>query len=192
MNTKTCKHCGWVYPITQPGRNCIICGQPFEVVTCSSCGTPTPAKELSGETLWCKACVNRRDVAGKHRRMQARVDRFDEWLAKIAAVPADYPTLTEEQWLEACTFFNGCARCYSKDIDTRGFFVGAKLGGRYCDWNIIPLCEKCATNWDLDRSVFKYVYNRDNSKRSRESRDCLEKIIHYLGGKLDAATEATK
>lgn len=85
-------------------------------------------------------------------------------------------------------YFDGCARCHSKDIDARGFFVGAKLGGRYCDWNVIPLCEKCASNWDLEQSMFKYAEIRDHINRSSEYRECMTRIVEYLGGKLDDAT----
>lgn len=188
MNTKTCKNCGWVYPITQPGRRCLICGELFDIVICTVCGEPTPKEEISGRTLWCKACTNARDANAKAQHRQELVDEFDVWIGKIKSVPKDYPTLTEQQWLEACVFFDGCARCHSDEIDARGFFVGAKLGGRYCDWNIIPLCEKCAVNWNLTKSAFIYTETRDHNKGGSEYRECLAKIKKYLGGKLDDAT----
>jgi hypothetical protein len=114
-------------------------------------------------------------------------------------VPKDYPTLTEAQWLEACRFFDGCARCSSKEIDTRGFFIGKALGGRYCDWNIIPLCTRCAKMWQLDKSMFKYAYHKDTmegDKRYRkigvsdsktELQDSLEKLVGYLEVRLNNA-----
>ena len=124
--------------------------------------------------------------------MTALEAQFDEWLAKIKRVPRNYKTLTEAQWLEACNFFNGCARCGSDEIDTRGFFVDAKLGGRYCDWNIIPLCESCASAWDLQRSAFRYITRRAQTDKSPEYIECLEKITRYLGGKLDVAAGTNK
>lgn len=114
----------------------------------------------------------------------------DAWIAKVQAVPKDYPTLTEAQWLEACQHFDGCARCHNKDIDARGFFIGTKLGGRYCDWNVIPLCEKCASNWDLEQSVFRNAESRDRNNGTTEYSECLAKIVDYLGGKLDDATRS--
>lgn len=102
-------------------------------------------------------------------------------------VPKNYPTLTEDQWLAACRYFDGCARCHSDEIDTRGFFISAKLGGRYCDWNVIPLCEKCANAWDLTISVFRNAEHRDHARRTTEHRECMKKIVEYLGGKLDDA-----
>ncbi len=191
MNTKTCKRCGWVYPSTQPGKRCRICGQPFEEVLCSSCGTLVPADNILNKQLVCRSCYNAAWKAGRKVRVQEMSDRFDEWVAKVASVPKAYPTLTEEQWIEACRFFDGCARCDCPDIDTRGFFIDASLGGRYCDWNVIPLCERCATSWDLTKSVFKYVEKRDTQARSKLYRTKLAKIIEYLGGKLNNAIKSS-
>lgn len=189
MSTKTCKNCGWVYPITQPGRKCIICGEPFEFVLCSTCGVLTPLDKMESGTGICKACAAAYDRTVKAQRKQLQTDAFDEWIARVNAVPKNYPTLSEKQWLEACMFFDGCARCHSKDIDARGFFVGPALGGRYCDWNIIPLCERCASRWNLTKNVFIHAETADHISRKSEHRECLEKIIQYLGGKLDAATK---
>lgn len=192
MNTKTCKHCGWVYPITQPGKVCVVCGAPFDLITCDKCKQPTPLDKMEKGTYTCKACASAHDVLVKARRRQMLDDQFNGWLDKIKQVPKSYPTLTEEQWLEACQFFDGCARCGSKDIDTRGFFVGSELGGRYCDWNVIPVCERCAAKWNLSKSAFKYIEKADSNARSRTYRDCLSKILEYLGGKLDAATRTSE
>lgn len=123
----------------------------------------------------------------RRKRIDALEARFDAWIAKVKQVPAKYPTLTEEQWLEACKFFDGCARCHNEIVDTRGFFIGAKLGGRYCDWNIIPLCERCASRWNLNKSIFVDVLYKDYQARGTEYRECLEKIVQYLEVKLDAA-----
>ena len=192
MNTKTCKRCGWVYPITQPGPRCKMCGEPFEQVVCIKCGKVVSGHDLIKSRTICRQCHNEAsNTVYRPRYVRKRLDeletRFDAWLNKIAQVPKNYPTLTEEQWLEACRFFNGCARCNSEDIDTRGFFIVAKLGGRYCDWNIIPLCERCAKTWDMTKSVFITALHRDYQNRNSEYRDQLEKIVEYLEVKLDAA-----
>lgn len=197
MSTKTCKCCGWVYPASRAGRKCKVCGYEFETYTCNICGKEiTPDKAVKNMTV-CRTCyapklneISRRSTARKNVRLQAR---FDDWLEKVQAVPKDYPTLTEEQWLAACKHFDGCARCHCDTIDARGFFISTKLGGRYCDWNIIPLCEKCTTSWDLTRNVFKNAESRDFwLKSEHEHRECLEDIVDYLGGKLDAAIGISK
>lgn len=192
MNTKTCKFCGWVYPITQPGLRCKICGQPFDMVRCDICEEVFPVDMMIKDRVVCKRCKNTRSRRNHSAQMAAMEKSFNEWLDKIKQVPKNYPTLSEEQWLEACTFFGGCARCGKDDIDTRGFFVGAKLGGRYCDWNIIPLCEKCANAWDLEQSAFRYIERRKYTDKTPEYHDCLIRIVEYLGGKLDDATRTTE
>lgn len=198
MNTKTCKRCGWVYPITQPGTKCLICGEPFEMMVCRVCGEVFKAYN-SKSTNRCPSCTTALTNRSYHRHMGRLDDRFTQWLNKVKQVPADYPRLTEEQWLEACRYFDGCARCDSDEIDTRGFFVGRENGGKYCDWNIIPLCTRCAAMWQLDKSMFLYTYNKDrvkNDPRYRklgvgtsptEFQDNLENIIKYLEVKLDNA-----
>lgn len=195
MSTKTCKRCGWVYPITQPGTCCRVCGEPFEIVACRKCGKVVSGNQLKPHGL-CDTCHSIRNVAnatksGKKRKAKLHQD-FEDWVAKAKQVPKNYPTLTEEQWLDACRFFDGCARCYSDTIDTRGFFISRALGGRYCDWNIIPLCERCAKVWDLDRSVFNYTLKKGSQEgRHREYRESLLKIVEYLEVKLDNAVKYT-
>lgn len=201
MNTKTCKRCGWVYPITQPGTRCLICGEPFELVACRVCGSIFE-QDTSAKTLItrCTKCSYAAQANSNRKRLEAMHKRFDEWVDKVRKVPDNYPTLTEAQWLEACSYFNGCARCDSDEIDTRGFFIGRELGGRYCDWNVIPLCTRCATMWKLNKSVFAYAYRRGyykwnphrqklgvNEDRSEFTRN-LENIVKYLGVRLDNAT----
>ena len=187
MCTKTCKNCGWEFPGSFVGRKCNICGAPFDMATCIKCGDTKPSKEFFNNSNICMTCwlKYKKDYWDKH--LQQLDKRFADWLVKVRSVPKNYPTLTEEQWLEACRHFNGCARCNSSVVDTRGFFVGSELGGKYADWNIIPLCERCANSWNLSKSVFRYTEKRMYNNKKPEYRDCLENIMKYLGGKLDDA-----
>lgn len=155
----------------------------------------------------CRRCYNDlqliRAKVREERFKAESAEKFNAWLDKVKQVPKDYPSLTEAQWLEACRYFNGCARCASEDIDTRGFFISRTLGGRYCDWNVIPVCEHCAKIWRLDTNVFTYTRNKEKSRRFQnptykgasdsptEYRDSLENIIKYLGVKLDNAIKFT-
>lgn len=190
MNTRTCKLCGWIYPQSHKGRYCKICGQPFEEIWCVSCNQLKPVKDFESLRVVCKKCRRPQLNRSKRAHWQRLDELFYAWLEKVRKVPKDYPTLTEEQWLVACRHFDGCARCHNKIIDTRGFLISAKLGGRYCDWNVIPLCEKCANTWDLEQSIFMNAERRDHAARSTEYRECLAKIVDYLGGKLDDAIRA--
>ena len=187
MNTRTCKCCGWIYPIGQTGRRCKICGQEFDEIFCKSCKQLLPVSAFEKTRSICKKCRRPYLNAFWDNHLASLDEAFNAWLEKVRRVPKSYPTLTEEQWLEACRYFDGCARCHSDDIEARGFFVGAKLGGRYCNWNVIPLCEKCASNWDLELNMFRYAEQRDHRSSTTEYRECLARIVEYLGGKLDDA-----
>jgi hypothetical protein len=191
MNVKKCSLCGWEYPAKWLGRNCEICGNPMDVLTCSVCGEVKPVEAFAPRSIKCKACKSKYDVIYMKIKNIRLDNMFDDWVAKISKVPKDYPTLTEEQWLEACQHFDGCARCGCKDIDTRGFFISAKLGGRYCNWNIIPLCEKCANTWNLEKSVFRYVEKRAYNEGNLDYKKCLVAIIDYLSVRLDEAIKET-
>lgn len=187
MSIRTCKFCGWQYPIDHKGRYCKICGQPFDEVWCVSCKQLKPATKFDVARIVCRKC--RRPLKNGYRRVHVQKldDMHQEWLDKVRRVPKDYPTLTEEQWLDACAYFDGCARCGNKEIDARGFLISPKLGGRYCDWNVIPLCEKCANTWDLELSIFRHAEHRDHVTRANIYRECLKNIVEYLGGKLNEA-----
>ena len=196
MNTRKCKRCGWEVPATQRSVACPICKEPYDEVYCHKCGRIVSGRDRVPKRALCRECHNaeeREHMRTYNQRQQAKFEeRFNSWLDKIRAVPKSYPTLTEEQWMEACKHFNGCARCGSQDITARGFFIGFEIGGRYCDWNIIPLCDKCAKSWDLTLNTFRVTRNKDNISRSQEYRRCLERIVDYLGGKLDGAVHFTE
>lgn len=176
MDTKTCKKCGWVLAIQDPTRFCPICGTKFEIGLCRICGKPAPYYHTSNACRDCYLHVVKKpddDV----RLAQRRRAVYNEWLGKIARVPKEYPTLTEAQWLDACKYFDGCACCGDDSIDARGYFVPFKDGGRYCDWNIIPMCERCATAARTSGNMFK-----NRPKR-------LVDILNYLEDKLNAASK---
>lgn len=196
MNTKTCKKCGWVYPVTQKGNKCLICGELFDVVVCCTCGEVVSGKDKVPKRPQCKKCHNAQERAHMKvynaKRKTGFVDTYSTWLARIAQIPKNYPALTEAQWLKACNHFNGCAQCGSANIDARGFFIQFSEGGRYCDWNIVPTCTKCSSELKKQVNPFRLAWTRDNMGRSFNNRKCLAKIEKYLGGIIDDAIRATE
>ena len=110
-------------------------------------------------------------------------DRFDAWLELITFVKKPLITLTEAQWLNACRYFNGCAFCESEIIDTRALFIPFKNGGKYCDWNVVPQCQKCANRRILKNNPFTSM---QNYKKDRER---LERIVNYLLPLLERSLE---
>ena len=177
MTTKTCNNCGWVLAIQDPKTHCPVCGTKFTTGICTIC--KQPVVYYRHNRLVCRHCydtVTRKPDA--NAKLAARRKKvYEEWRAKIDKIPKDYPALTDKQWLDACKHFEGCACCGDQPIEARGYFIPFKHGGRYCDWNVIPLCAKCATAMRKQPNPF--------TSHSRPKR--LIEIIDYLEDKLNAA-----
>ena len=183
MAIKKCSKCGWEVAHTYAATICPVCGTRYVDGPCRICGEYAP-RLVNGTN--CVRCHRKKyniaeNSAEWERRRRANNDkRFAEWRSKMQQLPKDYPTLTQQQWLEACRYFDGCAYCGADSIDARAYFVKFEEGGRYCDWNIIPACEKCATKIKLLANPFAYLENAPSRKK-------LQNIIKYLEEKLDAA-----
>ena len=179
MTTKTCEKCGWVLAIQDPKIRCPICGTRFKVGICTKCGKPV--EYYRHDRCVCRTCydtVVRKPDAMK-RVKQRREAIFNEWLSLVKQVPKEYPTLTEAQWLATVKYFGHCSLCENESVDTRGYFIPFSHGGRYCDWNIVPLCEHCAL----------HVKRNPNYFLSQPRPAGLDKIIEYLEVKLNAAVK---
>jgi hypothetical protein len=99
---------------------------------------------------------------------------FNIWLAKLAKAPLR--TLTEAEWIASCKHFGKCALCKTESIDARGLFIAYALGGRYTVWNVIPVCERCATALRFQQNPYiKYA-------------DVADEIVKYLEGRLPNET----
>lgn len=113
----------------------------------------------------------------------------------IGKLPYPYQTLNEEQWMEACKHFGGCAYCGKDSIDVRSMFIKFKNGGRYCNWNIIPACEQCENALKLTDNPFIRMdqkYKRGNSTQAKKlgfNLDNLQRIVDYLQSKMEALNE---
>ena len=191
MPSRVCKKCGWEVDRKSTLRSCPVCSTKYDEGYCAICGAYCTGKDYM-KYAYCRDCYN--EVYGAPTRtrqykegVEATRNAFEDWMNKIAKVPTTYPTLTEEQWLEVCRHFGGCAICGDIDISARAFFIPFKDGGRYCDWNIIPMCEACSIKWQTFSAVkhmntpFSNYLQRDNGKQ------VLKNIQDYLEVKLDAA-----
>lgn len=186
MSTKKCSKCGWEYPIDWPGRTCRFCREPFIDGICSRCGKYSE-KLHRGR---CQACYTEmhRDWRDKHRSNADAA--YKEWMKKIESQPYPYQALTEEQWMEACRHFGGCAYCGDAEIDARSMFISFKEGGRYCAWNVIPACEKCETALKIDPNPFLRMDDRYHRGSAHSARKCgftlenLQRIVDYLERKM--------
>ena len=94
----------------------------------------------------------------------------------ISKVRKPIKTLTEDEWIRACAHFGSCATCGASSIDARGMFIPFKFGGRYAAWNIIPLCDKCATAIKFQHNPF-----------IRYKPNIIDPIVGYLRPILEEA-----
>ena len=197
MNTKTCKNCGWVYPLVTPYSSCRFCGRGFTEGICAKCGTHS--QDIIVPTNLCRSCYNERNRKYQKRvvhtteermryykRLCAEADeQFAKWLETLKSIKTH--TLTEDEWLEACKHFGGCAACNSESIDARGYFIRFEDGGKYNACNVIPLCEKCATAFKKQPNPFRQMHpqiNRNLIANRGMSLDKLHNIVDYLQSKI--------
>lgn len=85
--------------------------------------------------------------------------------------------------------------CNSDNIDARGFFIPFKEGGQYCNWNVIPLCDKCATRLRVQVNPFIKYHTTLNKrlKSTQANADALlDRIVNYLQPRLEEAMNGLK
>ena len=68
---------------------------------------------------------------------------WQEWQKKYAAAPPK--VLTEDDWVDACAYFNKCSICGVGNIEEKLLVVPTYLGGKLYIYNVVPACEVCAT-----------------------------------------------
>jgi hypothetical protein len=111
--------------------------------------------------------------------------QLEVWQERIAAVPNDYHTLTEAEWDRAVKYFDGkCAFCQDKKFVHRGMFLLVDQGGKYCEWNMVPICETCIVK-PKDKNPFRfmntaYVGSKAITAKRKYNKKKLAKIINYL------------
>lgn len=213
MKYRTCPGCGWEYPFSFTKTKCKSCKTQFTEQICVGCKelkpTETFRKYKSGKNkghivLECKECNKtrreiwikdnpemkkariKRVVVKRNARLEAR---FAEWL-ELTTLP--FKPMTDAQWLETCAYFDGCAICGSEHIESRGFFLPFKEGGRYASWNMFPMCGTCATRTRSVKNPFRWVDNSvGTAKLSGLTPERGRKIIEYLTKQIEEASNVT-
>ena len=194
MSNRICKGCGWVYPPSYNEARCRFCGTEFTERICPIC------KQLKvprvPDSPVCRDCYNEQrrgdratiDSALRWRanKLQEAEDLYQDWLKRIIAAP--FVPLTEEDWLTACRYFGGCALCDISEIEARGYFVQFDEGGRYTAWNILPLCERCATALKKQVNPFRRLNTQLNGNLPMSrgmSYKKLDRAYEYLQERLN-------
>lgn len=185
---------------------CPNCKTRFTEGICRICNN------YSNDITWsrkCRKCYNayQNEIKKKHyangnsaeKRYRTKIravnaSDFIEWRNKIRRL--SYHTLTENEWVLICQHFSGCAMCDSDNISARSMLVHPKHGGKYCIWNVIPLCEECATELRRQLNPFEAFEdrisgNKHKHKRGR-SRDNLKQILEWLDKMITQERQANE
>lgn len=176
----TCPTCGHVYPWQVPRSMCRYCKTEFTRGTCYVC------REYKDHIRHgkCRECSNEINSRSSKRQAANAAQEYAEWVNKITSVPKPLKTLTEDDWLYACSYFNGCAICGEDTIDARVLFVPGHRGGTYTMYNVIPACEKCATAHNQTAAYKNNPFSALYGKYTRANRERLETLKKYLQERL--------
>lgn len=208
MNTRTCKQCGWVFPGSYTMTACKFCKTRFDVQICASCHKLTPTAEflvrktgrnagyLDRNCRSCKSALNglfpeqaavraKRFIENKRKSLG---EQYAKWLdlSKI-----EFKPMTQEQWIDVCAHFGGCAICDNEHIEAREYFVPFKEGGKYAPWNMFPLCGACAPKVRITSNPFVYFDTRLNgSSQHCMSKDKMQRLLEYFVMQIERSKDA--
>ncbi len=166
---------------------CKVCGKPSDKLRIDTPVCPDCFRIRSRHYHRNDSVENKNRLArGLIRRVRAKAEiQYTEWITKLTSV--DTHTLTEDEWLAACTYFKGCAICGGVDISARSYFIPFAAGGRYNACNVLPCCEQCATSLKKQPNPF-IRFNKVLCLSSTIIRgagaDTLAKIVDYLDARL--------
>lgn len=126
--------------------------------------------------------IKRRYIKGVRSRLDIK---YNEWKELIS-----YTTkpLTEDEWLQTCKHFNGCAMCGSHHVETRQFFVQFQHGGKYTVCNVFPACSECARLTRKVENPFAWMDNRIGNMAQILPKFTLERrkaLVDYLRTKAE-------
>jgi hypothetical protein len=117
------------------------------------------------------------------KRKDEAASKFKDWKVKT---DLPFKPLSEQQWLEACSYFDGCAVCGNEHIEIRQFFVNFKHGGRYTAWNVYPMCGKCATYTRQIENPFVWLDKHlSTSYAMGMTEQRAERLVSYLQSQIE-------
>jgi hypothetical protein len=157
----------------------------YERLGCQNCIVHLARKknrEYNGTSFKSRVEYNQNYNERIRRIAEVKLEVWQDWISKV---PKDYHTLTEEEWQSVLEYFDyKCAFCQMQDFELRGMFLTVNQGGRYCNWNVIPVCSECVRR-PKDKNPFRFMDRTATSNRSiaykrRYSKKKLSKIIEYL------------
>lgn len=210
-----CYKCGWEYPATYGSNICKFCGGSVyrnvgpEPGYCKDCGAycdnihrfhDNRCSKCHSKVLmkWQRSSAEYKEQQKvyarqyMHKRSNNADKKYADWIEQLNSVNTH--TLTEEEWLQACRHFGGCAMCGAESIDTRMYFIQHTEGGKYNACNIIPACEKCANDYKVNPNPFRTMDKLLNGSAGiyrGQSRERLQDIVGYLQSKIEEVNNAS-
>lgn len=170
MSIKTCPSCGWEYPSSYNQKTCRFCGESMATnYKCCLCQSDldTTAAAKFGE-WWCRSCARDLVILYEMHLADSAENFFGRWKKLLAEQLRD--PMSPSDWNATVAYFNGCAFCGDPVVTTRIPFVDMTDGGYYAEWNILPVCDSCATFRKKYRNPFK-CFRYADYKRFREQNE---------------------
>lgn len=143
---------------------------------CSTCGQAYPEAWGLSTCRICGGLIERDCVAGSIRVKEYMYDEFwYEWREKMLSTPPRF--LTEDDWIDTCAEFNGCALCGFPDVEEKLLVVPTYAGGKLYTFNVIPTCRECALKVRTSQSInpLKTFFTIKDFKP-----ELVEKVFSYL------------
>ncbi|MNB69350.1 hypothetical protein D3C75_158780 [compost metagenome] len=204
LSVKRCTNpeCGWEYPLSYEFSKCRFCRYDLDYHKCTDCGTWKHINDFYMKVdgykyPYCKKCSSVRGNAFKRNNPEwtkaydqkyaadrrAEAERiYEDWLASTQ-VP--FKPMTEDEWLQACIYFNGCALCGSPHIEARHFFVLFEKGGRYAPWNMFPVCGACGYSTRRTENPFIWIQYQNHVSEERKDR-----LINYFVAQIEKVRDS--
>lgn len=203
---RVCPGCKAEFSLDFKGTVCPVCRAELAEQFCRYCFTWKPSDEYyyasnkKYRRTECKNCGRLRKLAfdKKNRdqsyerdkrfwdkRKEALKTQYTEWKTRTDAL--QFKMLSEEQWLETCNHFGGCAICGDDHIETRQYFIPFRDGGKYTTWNIFPMCGKCSTHAKRLLNPFTWFDRYYGRQGLMVTPEAGKKLVDYLELQIEKA-----
>lgn len=142
---------------------------------CSSCGQSYPPDFSTSTCRICGGEIERAELSKNIREDAVYEERWHEWRHMMLSAPPR--PLKEDDWINVCGVFNGCAICGCETIEEKLLVVPTHLQGKLYTYNVIPACYKCAKRYrqSVTNNPIKSLYTLKGHELDR-----IDKIINYL------------
>lgn len=192
---RVCPKCGWYYPPSSKHlKKCKFCGTIFDAQVCKYCNetfSTAEAKAYSDTpgTFIARICPTCAEQVIKLSRKELNTTKFNTRINCIKRLHEMYNTHisfykklhTKNTTIsrlntELVRNYRGCFFCMSQ-IDSYRMIIPPADGGRYDEFNVIPLCKECAKMLDYDKNILVAAEPLINKKSKVRYSNKLKKML---------------